>query len=133
MLGDPILLARARATAVEMAWSVYAHGLDADGSLLYEGNHRGPASADKHWWTHAEAVVGFYNAYQILARPRFAGAALGCWQYIEDKFVDREHGDWFKVLNRAGVPYADHYKVGSWERPYHHSRACFEMLSRLAV
>lgn len=51
---------------------------------------------------------------------------------IEDEFVDRVHGDWFKVLNRQGIPHAKHFKVGSWECPYHHSRVCFEMLARLA-
>jgi mannobiose 2-epimerase len=45
--------------------------------------------------------------------------------------VDRTHGDWFKVLDRDGTPLAGSYKVGPWECPYHHSRACFEMLDRL--
>ena len=73
--------------------------------------------ADKHWWVQAEAVVGFYNAYQISGQPQFFQAALRCWNYIEDKFVDRQHGDWFKVLNRQGVPYADRYKVGAVGMP----------------
>jgi cellobiose epimerase len=50
---------------------------------------------------------------------------------IEEYFVDRKHGDWFKVLDRAGTPYPDQLKVGPWECPYHHSRACMEMLRRL--
>jgi mannose/cellobiose epimerase-like protein (N-acyl-D-glucosamine 2-epimerase family) len=130
MQGELEMLAQVRATAVRLAEAVYAEGLDADGSVLYEAE--GPASADKHWWVQAEAVVGFYNAYQLSSQEHFAHAARRCWSYIEDKLVDRTHGDWFKRLSRAGIPYADHFKVGPWECPYHHSRACFEMMARLS-
>jgi len=129
-LGRPDLVAQARATAIQMAQTVYERGRDVDGSLLYEAMpHR--INGDKHWWVQAEGVVGFYNAYQLAAQAHFAAAALRVWDYIEERFVDRSHGDWFKVLNRAGIPYADHLKVGPWECPYHHSRLCFEMLARL--
>ena len=53
------------------------------------------------------------------------------WEYIDAHFVDRVHGDWFKVLDSAGSPIGDHFKAGPWDCPYHHSRMCFEMLSRL--
>ena len=129
-LGEPEMLAQVRATAVRMAEAVYVQGLDADGSVLYEAD--GPGSDDKHWWVQAEATVGFYNAYQISSQEYLAQAALRLWNYIEAKFVDRTNGDWFKVLNRAGVPYSEHFKVGPWECPYHQSRACFEMLIRLS-
>jgi mannobiose 2-epimerase len=132
VLGSPDLLARARAVAVEMAEAVYTCGLDSDGSMLYEGDQSSPKGTDKHWWPQAEGVVGFYNAYQLSGRSYFVQAALGCWQYIEEKLVDQAHGDWFKVLNRQGVPYPNQHKVGPWECPYHHSRTCLEMLRRLA-
>ncbi len=128
-LGQPDILAQTRAAAVELAQAVYTKGRDADGSVLYAATPHG-LKGDKHWWVQAEAVVGFYNAYQLSGQEHLAQAALQCWNYIEDKFVDREHGDWFKVLNRLGVP-LEHFKVGPWECPYHHSRLCFEMLARL--
>jgi mannobiose 2-epimerase len=131
VLGKQEILAQARATAVRMAEAVYVQGLDTDGSLLYEAE--GPGNDDKHWWVQAEAVAGFYNAYQISSQERFADAAMRLWNYIEDKCVDHTHGDWFKQLNRLGVPYAEHFKVGPWECPYHHSRTCFEMLARLSL
>ena len=45
--------------------------------------------------------------------------------------VDRVNGDWIKKLHRDGTPDYNSFKVGPWECPYHHSRACFEMLDRL--
>ncbi len=134
VLGDAGLLARTRAEAVAMAGRVYVEGLEPDGSLLYESGAPGedhPRAAEKHWWPHAEAVVGFYNAYQISGEAHFAAAAAGAWAYIEARFVDRVHGDWFKVLDRQGTPDPKRFKVGPWECPYHQSRVCFEMLARL--
>jgi len=130
-LGDPDLLQATRRIAVEMAEAVYVEGRDADGSIFYEAHLANPKRTDKHWWVQAEAVVGFYNAFQLSGRAEFADASRRVWQYIEDKFIDRTYGDWFKVLNRAGEPYPDQVKVGPWECPYHHSRVCFEMLARL--
>lgn len=132
VLGDAGVLERAQAASIEMAWVVYAQGLEADGSLLYEGHANTSETTAKHWWPHAEAVVGFYNAFQLTGQDLFAQASAGCWSYIERKFVDHSNGDWFKVLNRAGVPDAQHYKVGPWECPYHHARACLEMIRRLS-
>lgn len=129
-LGDPELLALAQELAVKMAQVVFAEGRNPDGSLLYERTQH-EISTDRHWWVQAEAVVGFFNAYQLSGQAIFAQAAADCWQYIEAKFIDRQHGDWFKVLNEQGVPFSDQVKVGPWECPYHHSRVCFEMLRRL--
>jgi mannobiose 2-epimerase len=132
-LGNTDILAAAQAEAVLMAQAVYSEGLDADGSLFYEDAGAGASAFDKHWWPQAEGVVGFYNAYQLSGQAQYAEAAQQCWRFIEKRHVDRVHGDWFKVLNRSGLPYADQVKVGPWECPYHHSRACFEMLARLKV
>jgi mannobiose 2-epimerase len=79
----------------------------------------------------AEAMLGFYNAYQLSGKARFAQAAWQSWNYIKDKMVDRVHGDWIKKIHQDGTPDYNNFKVGPWECPYHHSRACFEMLDRL--
>jgi mannobiose 2-epimerase len=129
--GDPVLLAQVHESLTNMATAVYEDGLDNDGSLFYEGGPQGLVDTSKAWWVQAEAVVGFYNAYQRTGQVRFAKAASRCWTYIQAKVVDRAHGDWFKRLHRDGTPDNTVYKAGPWECPYHHSRACFEMLVRL--
>ncbi len=129
--GDAPLLARAQAAALQMAAAVYREGRDTDGSLFYEGGPRTAHSMQKHWWPQAEGMVGFYNAYQLSGLPEFEQAARQCWDEIQAHFVDRVHGDWFKVLQRDGTPLPNQPKVGPWECPYHHARACLEMLHRL--
>ncbi|MGA2489877.1 MAG: AGE family epimerase/isomerase [Anaerolineales bacterium] len=128
---EPALVKQVRETAIQIATAVYKDGLEQDGSLPYEAGPRGLVDSDKSWWVQAEAMVGFYNAYQLSRQARFAQAAWRSWNYIRDKIVDRTHGDWLKRLHRDGTPDNSNYKVGPWECPYHHSRACFEMLDRL--
>jgi mannobiose 2-epimerase len=129
--GDSALLAQVREPIMGIVAAVYREGVDDDGSLFCEGGPQGLVDTGKDWWTQAEAVVGFYNAYQLSGQICFAQAAYQCWTYIQTKMVDRTHGDWFKRLHRNGTPDSTRYKAGPWDCPYHHSRACFEMLARL--
>jgi mannobiose 2-epimerase len=137
VLGDAGLIERARKLAVAMAAAVYAQGLDRDGSLFYAADASGVlVDSKKHWWAQAEAVVGFYNAYQISGEARFLTAARRAWDYIEAKVVDRVHGEWHAKLTPGGVPLtaeedADAYLVGPWKCPYHNARVCYEMIERL--
>lgn len=128
--GDEDLLAQTRAVAVQMADAVSAY-VDADGGLVYEATPHGIENYEKHWWVQAEGLVGFTNAHHLSGRAEFAQAADRLWNLIEAHFVDRVYGDWRKVLDRNGTPLAQYPKVGPWECPYHHARACFEMLARL--
>ena len=138
VLGDQALMERALENALQMAGAVYAHGLDSDGSLLNEDSPHGLLNGDKHWWVEVEGVVGFYNAYQLCQpgdprKGQFAAAALSLWDYIEAKMVDRQNGEWFKILNRDGTLKMEQVKTGPWECPYHHSRACMEIVRRVAA
>jgi cellobiose epimerase len=129
--GDLDLLQRVRKLAVRIATAVYQDGLEQDGSLPYEAGPHGLVDDGKSWWVQAEAMVGFYNAYQVSGEADFARAAYRSWDYIQEKVVDHRYGDWFKRLHRDGTPEGASYKVGPWECPYHHSRACFEIIDRL--
>lgn len=137
VLGDTGQIERARKLAVAMADTVYAQGLDRDGSLFYEADALGKlVDPKKHWWAQAEAVVGFYNAFQLSGEERFRSASRRVWDYIEAKVVDRVHGEWHAKLTPGGVPLtakedSDAYLIGPWKCPYHNSRACYEMIQRL--
>jgi mannobiose 2-epimerase len=50
---------------------------------------------------------------------------------IDTQFIDHQFGDWYKSVDLQGKPILTAYKVGPWECPYHHIRACFEMVERL--
>ncbi len=137
VVGDTALLARVREAAIKMARSCLAEGLDRDGSMLFEADGQGRILDDnKHWWVQAEAVIGFYNAFQLTGEEKFRDASRRAWEYIETHVVDRVHGEWHAKLTREGVPLreaedADAVLVGPWKCPYHNARVCYEMLDRL--
>jgi mannobiose 2-epimerase len=116
-----------------MAQAVYEQGLDIDGGLLYEADPTGIIDSNKHWWPQAEAVVGFLNAYELSGQKHFLTTAERSWAFINKYIVDHEHGEWFWLVSRDGVPDTKQDKVGPWKCPYHNSRACFEVMERLDV
>ena len=132
VLGDDALRSRVVEVALEVADAVLARGVQADGSLLGAGSFDGQVVDDRrHWWVQAEAMVGFWDAWQLGGRARHADAARRSWDFIERHHVDRQGGDWFKVLDAQCRVIQDIPKAGPWECPYHHVRACLEMNERL--
>ena len=137
VLGDPVLVAVARNVSLQMAEAVYNEGRDKDGSIFYERSSRGEfVDPNKHWWAQAEAVVGFYNAFQLARDERYRETAERAWDYIDTRIIDREHGEWRAKLRPDGTPWKesedpDACLVGPWKCPYHNGRMCMEMIERL--
>jgi len=131
-LGEPDLISHFRQVAVQLAHAA-AEGLASDGSLRYEQALGGQWDADRHWWVQAEAVVGFYNAYQVSGDPQFQSLSEGAWRFIQQHLLDRARGEWYWGVrpDYSAMPGQD--KAGLWKCPYHNSRACLEMLRRLGA
>lgn len=132
VLGDAALLAEAKAIAIRMAKATLNEGVDEDGGLLNEAGPDGIIDSHKDWWPQAEAVVGFYNAYQMTGDEKYLEAALKSWQFIENFIVDKQFGEWHWSVTRDGAPSDNLQKVSPWKCPYHNGRACFEMIERLS-
>jgi cellobiose epimerase len=131
MLGDEDLIERIKHLAIEMAMAS-AEGLNTDGSMSYEfepGHNK--LITEKHWWVQAEAIVGFYNAYQLTGDQSYLDKVLALWQFTQRHIIDRKHGEWFWGINADGKVMEGYGKVGFWKCPYHNSRACMEMMTRL--
>jgi len=131
VLGDHQLIDHIKKLALKIA-NASAEGLNADGSMNYEyepSHHK--LIAERHWWVQAEAVVGFYNAYQISGEQQFLDKAIGVWDYTRKYIIDTKKGEWFWGLNSDGSIMQGYGKAGFWKCPYHNSRACIEMINRL--
>ncbi|OUJ70396.1 AGE family epimerase/isomerase [Hymenobacter crusticola] len=131
VLQEPELIKQFRQLAVQLAAGA-TEGLAPDGSLLYEREFDGHWVADRHWWVQAEAVVGFYNAYQISGQMKFLAYSEGAWRFIQQHLIDRERGEWFWGIRADYSIMPGEDKVGIWKCPYHNSRTCLEMLRRLS-
>lgn len=130
VLADPDLLERTMACTRRIA-DAALEGRCFDGSMVYERHASGRYDDDKHWWVQAENVVGQVYQYVFHGRTEFLPMAAQSWQYIKDKIVDREHGEW--LWSRRGAE-ADRFddKAGFWKCPYHNGRMCLELAERLA-
>jgi len=117
--------------AVRIARAALAEGLDADGGLFYEGRSGRIINPNREWWPQAEAVVGFYNAWQLTGDNAFREAAGRCWQFIQNRVVDHEHGEWFWCVRPDGTPDLSLPKVSPWKCPYHNGRCCLEIIRRV--
>lgn len=131
ILGDTSLLEKAKRVAVKMAGAVL-EGLDTDGGMFNEKEpSENKLDTDKHWWPQAEAMVGFFNAWQISDDKTWVHQALNSWAFTQTYIIDRQKGEWYWRVNKAGEPNLLDEKAGFWKCPYHNSRACLEIMERI--
>lgn len=102
-----------------------------DGQSLINEKVNGRVDKSKIWWTQAEAVVGFFNAYQKSKDPKYLDAALNTWKFIKDHIIDKRGGsEWYwKVNEDLTVPSMP--IVEPWKCPYHNGRMCLEIIKRV--
>ncbi len=130
-LGEKALLAEVEPFVLRLARAA-EEGLNADGSLAYEKKiSTGELDDDRHWWVQAEAVVGFYNIFQHWGDEHSRAIALRCWEYIKAHIINRTQGEWFARCNKDSQPYPSEELAGFWKCPYHNSRMCLELITRL--
>jgi len=116
--------------AIQMA-EVTKEGLDTDGGLWYEFDpEKNELVAEKHWWVQAEALIGFYNAYQLTGDEMYLNIVYKNWKFIKKYILDQQNGEWFWGIGRD-YSLIEKDKAGFWKCPYHNSRACLELIHRI--
>lgn len=107
-------------------------GLDKNGGLWYEYD-----TATKHWikemqwWPQAEAMVGFFNAFQLSGDEKYLQHSLHSWAFIKNYLKDKRNGEWYWGINEDYSLLQDEDKAGFWKCPYHNGRACLEIIKRI--
>ena len=105
------------------------NGVDNDGGVFYEFDPTsGILDGDKHWWPQAEAIIGLRLAYEITGNEKYLDCSLKILNFIENKIIDRENGEWFWKTDKEGNASIDQYKIGFWKAPYHNARACMKLI-----
>ncbi|MBB5396597.1 AGE family epimerase/isomerase [Mucilaginibacter sp. AK015] len=108
-------------------------GLDTDGGLWYEYEPaEGHLIKEKHWWVQAEAMVGFYNTWQISNNKEYLELSLRNWAFVKQHILDIQNGEWFWGVYADGSVMHTEDKAGIWKCPYHNSRACIELIKRIS-
>ncbi|WP_207428770.1 AGE family epimerase/isomerase [Pedobacter sp. SYSU D00535] len=131
VIEDEQLIGRVKEASIKMA-DAAAEGLSDDGSLYYEYE---PSEQhlikEKHWWVQAEAMVGFFNAYQLSRESGYLEKSIQVWEFIQSSILDKRNGEWFWGVLEDGSVMPGQDKVGLWKCPYHNSRACIEIYRRI--
>ena len=132
VVGDENLISKVKQTALSIAEVIYTAAIDHVNGGLFSGcNEEGQIHAKKEWWPQAEAVVGFYNAYELSDERKYFDAAESIWSYIQNHFVDHTNGEWHNELFIDNSPDTKMPKSGFWKCPYHNARACLEVVRRM--
>jgi mannobiose 2-epimerase len=129
-INDEAMIAKVKKISIPIAEATIK-GMDADGGLWYEYE---PANdhliKEKHWWVQAEAMIGFYNAWQISGDEKYLQQSLKNWEFVKDKILDKVNGEWVWGIGQDGQIMPGEDKAGIWKCPYHNSRACLEIIKR---
>ena len=76
----------------------------------------------KLWWPHAEAMVATLMAFKHTGKPMWWSRFEQAASYTLSKFPDREGGEWFGYLDRAGKV-THSFKGGPYKGAFHVPRA----------
>lgn len=130
-----------------LARTACAHARGGSGRGMNNEREGERVDTQKIWWVQAEAVVGFYDAYQNQAyqnqahqnkaRQNGSGgmeyleASRAIWDFIRESMVDRRSGEWFEAVNADGSIDSARGLAHAWKCPYHNGRMCMEMIRRL--
>lgn len=130
VLGDVEYVEKTKVFAIKLA-DAAAEGLDRDGGLWheYDADKKGLVK-EKHWWPQAEAMVGFFNAWQNTGEEKWLTHSLNSWDFVQ-QFIKDKSGEWLWGVYGDQSPMIGEDKVGLWKCPYHNSRACIEISRRL--
>lgn len=128
--GNETLIANFKKYAIQIA-DATKEGLDSDGGLWYEYDpEKKELIAEKHWWPQAEALIGFYNAYQLTGKEEYLDIVYKIWKFTKKHMIDHQNGEWFwGVYEDYSIMKKD--KAGFWKCPYHNGRACLELINRI--
>ena len=117
--------------AIKMSEVAINEGLAPHGGMYYE-KAEGHLQEQFDWWPQAEAVVGFFNTWQITNEDKYLEYAKNSWKFIQDNIVDKKKGEWFWGVDSNLNPLKTD-KVSPWKAPYHNGRMCMEMIRRIEM
>jgi mannobiose 2-epimerase len=129
--GDKDLIDRTKEISIKMAETTYNEGIDKDGAIVNDGDKNGITDPSRDWWPQAEAMVGFFNAYELTGEKKYLNASLNVWNFVKSKFIDKKYGEWYWSVDENGIYKGSLEKTGMWKCPYHNSRTCFEIIRRI--
>lgn len=131
LLGGGELEDYVRPAVIAVADTALREGWDAEsGGFEDKKEEDGTRRTVRVWWNQAEAINGFYNAWQMTGEEKYLTATEKVWEWVKAFQLDKEGGEWFQEVGRDGKPCPGLVKGGNWKTSYHNARCCMELLRR---
>ncbi|MGN0160760.1 MAG: AGE family epimerase/isomerase [Lachnospiraceae bacterium] len=116
-----------------LAEGTYLNGIDNIHHAMNNECENGRIDRKKVWWVQAEAVTGFFNAYQNNPQnTEYLRISEQIWEYIREHIIDRNSGEWIENIEADNTVKPGQALAHSWKCPYHNGRMCIEMIQRLS-
>lgn len=129
-LDDDEIKAETKPVTLNMAQVALDEGMDKESGAFENFFHNGKRDRTRVWWNQAEAVNGFYNAWEMTGEKKYSDAVEKVWNWIQNFQIDKKGGDWWNEVLVDGTPNLKEAKGGNWKTAYHNARCCFELLRR---
>lgn len=133
-LKDEELKEQIRDDVIKMAEVALDEGFDKENgcleNFLLHSTTNPKRDRTRVWWNQAEAMNGFYNAWQMTGHQKYQEACIQQWNWIQNYQVDKTNGEWWSALDQNGTPILAEDKGGNWKTSYHNGRTCLELLRR---
>ena len=133
-LKDEELKEQIRDDVIKMAEVALDEGFDKENgcleNFLLHSTTNPKRDRTRVWWNQAEAMNGFYNAWQMTGHQKYQEACIQQWNWIQNHQVDKTNGEWWSALDQNGTPILAEDKGGNWKTSYHNGRTCLELLRR---
>ena len=131
VLGDVDLIRKIQEISIRIAEAA-SEGFQENGSLINEKNYlTGHVDTNCDWWPQAESMIGYFNAYEITKEEKYALKTLAAWEFIKENLIDKKAGEWHWSISGEGKIDDQNDKAGFWKCPYHNSRMCLEIMTRI--
>ncbi|MEO1529430.1 MAG: AGE family epimerase/isomerase [Planctomycetota bacterium] len=111
-------------TGCEMLRWMWRRGWDPeDGGLLYFVDVNGLPVQEywhdmKFWWPQCEALIATLYAFLLTGDEQYFEWHRELFDWVEARFRDRKHGEWFGYLHRDGR-ISSTLKGNLWKGPFH--------------
>lgn len=131
-LNNDELKAEIKDTVIRVAEVALDEGFDKENGCMENFLKENGTVRDRKrvWWNQAEAMNGFYNAWEMTGDEKYKEACIMQWKWIEEHQVDKIGGEWWSELDEEGNPILSEAKGGNWKTSYHNGRTCMELLRR---
>lgn len=126
---NPMWIKKMKTLAINMAIEA-ENGIDPKDGGMWNEKNQGHINTEKHWWPQAEAMVGYFNAFQLTGNKKFYDLSIGSWSFIKSE-LKSPTGEWYWGIDEGKEPMIRNGKIGPWKGPYHNGRACLEILKRI--